>query len=56
MLQYVLGEVKKRDASLDGALAAELYSLKDVVDFPVETGITMCTDDFYEGMYMSCFG
>lgn len=57
--QVVLGKVIIRSTELDEDLARELlcYS-KEMSDLPTVIGNTMCTYDFYEGIYFlitACF-
>uniref|UniRef100_A0A914E6T1 Nucleoside phosphorylase domain-containing protein n=1 Tax=Acrobeloides nanus TaxID=290746 RepID=A0A914E6T1_9BILA len=48
-IQAVLGKKVKHDAILDKALSDELYECRRFVNTPVEKGITMGTDCFFEG-------
>lgn len=52
-MQSILGKLVERPAKLDKKLARELKNLSDPTMDPYETviGKTMCTYDFYEGMY-----
>uniref|UniRef100_A0A7E4VY66 PNP_UDP_1 domain-containing protein n=1 Tax=Panagrellus redivivus TaxID=6233 RepID=A0A7E4VY66_PANRE len=47
--QYIRRQVVKRDAVLDQSLAKELYDTGLRLGIPVENGMTLCADDFYEG-------
>uniref|UniRef100_A0A914C475 Nucleoside phosphorylase domain-containing protein n=1 Tax=Acrobeloides nanus TaxID=290746 RepID=A0A914C475_9BILA len=49
LILHVMGEVIKLDAILDKNLCDELYEFGKSLCIPLEKGITMSTDDFYEG-------
>ena len=53
--QVVLGELRDYDTTLDEVFVKELLQLSEETkpDFPVESVITMCADEFYEGTYVS---
>uniref|UniRef100_A0A914CTD3 Nucleoside phosphorylase domain-containing protein n=1 Tax=Acrobeloides nanus TaxID=290746 RepID=A0A914CTD3_9BILA len=48
-IQQIMGEVIKLDAKLDVDLCKELYENALNLDIPVGKGLTLSTDDFYEG-------
>lgn len=49
--QVVLGELRDYDTTLDEIFVKELMQISEETkpDFPVESVITMCADEFYEG-------
>ncbi|KAI1721713.1 phosphorylase superfamily domain-containing protein [Ditylenchus destructor] len=47
--QYIQGKIVKRDAILDAELSQGLYDTAIELGLPVDRGLTMCADDFYEG-------
>ena len=48
----MLGEVKRRPAKFDKELVQQLKNVgKDGDAFKIHTGTTMCTYDFYEGLF-----
>ncbi|KAF7635323.1 PNP_UDP_1 domain-containing protein [Meloidogyne graminicola] len=49
--QWIGGELIKRPAILDQNLSEELFLVAQQQNFPVEKGITLCSDDFYESQY-----
>lgn len=48
-IQYINGEMVKRDATLDKGLNKGLFETAKAMDIPVDRGLSFCTDDFYEG-------
>lgn len=55
--QIILGKPVVRSTELDGELAEELLQCgKDLAEFETVIGNTMCTLDFYEGVYfIECY-
>lgn len=52
--QVVLGKVIVRSTELDEDLGKELLECsKEMSDLPTVIGNTMCTYDFYEGIYIA---
>ncbi|MFH4982863.1 hypothetical protein AB6A40_009572 [Gnathostoma spinigerum] len=47
--QYIKGELVVRPAPLDQDLKQSLFELAKRLRLPVDTGKTLCADDFYEG-------
>ncbi|KAK0407793.1 hypothetical protein QR680_003599 [Steinernema hermaphroditum] len=48
-VQYIMGKRVERPAKLDQGLKDELLKTGKELDIPVDTGLTLCADDFYEG-------
>lgn len=48
-IQYIMGKKVLRPAVLDQELKEKVYNLAKELSLPVDTGKTMCADDFYEG-------
>ncbi|KHN81572.1 Uridine phosphorylase 1 [Toxocara canis] len=48
-IQYIMGKKVLRPAVLDQQLKEDLCGLAKQLNLPVETGKTLCADDFYEG-------
>jgi len=48
-IQYISGQVVKRDAILSSSLTEELHATALKLGMPIEKGLTFCADDFYEG-------
>jgi len=48
-IQYVAGKKVERDALLDPTLNTQLFDTAKRLEIPAVRGLTMCTDDFYEG-------
>lgn len=48
-IQYIMGRKTLRPAILDQGLKDELYGIAKGMKLPVDTGKTLCADDFYEG-------
>uniref|UniRef100_A0A1I7YMB5 PNP_UDP_1 domain-containing protein n=1 Tax=Steinernema glaseri TaxID=37863 RepID=A0A1I7YMB5_9BILA len=48
-VQYIMGKRVERPAKLDQHLKDELLETGKELKMPVETGVTLCADDFYEG-------
>ena len=47
----ILGETVSRSTAMDQGLAEELVSCQTDETFSTVLGGTMCTDDFYEGVF-----
>ena len=50
-LQIVLGKVVQNPAKLDQDLVAELIEIGQGLPFHTVSGKTVCTNDFYEGIF-----
>ncbi|EPB80346.1 putative uridine phosphorylase [Ancylostoma ceylanicum] len=48
-VQWIAGKRVERDVYLDEGLQNDLLAMAKEMKIPVETGLTMCADDFYEG-------
>ncbi len=48
-VQYIMGKRIDQPAQLDQRLVNELLEVGKSLGIPVETGRTLCADDFYEG-------
>ncbi|TKR78012.1 hypothetical protein L596_018888 [Steinernema carpocapsae] len=48
-VQYIMGQRVDRPAKLDAGLKDELIATGKGLQIPVDTGVTLCADDFYEG-------
>uniref|UniRef100_A0A7I5E9I9 PNP_UDP_1 domain-containing protein n=1 Tax=Haemonchus contortus TaxID=6289 RepID=A0A7I5E9I9_HAECO len=48
-VQWIGGKKYERDTHLDEDLRKDLIALANEKKIPVESGLTMCADDFYEG-------
>ena len=52
MSQVILGEKVPRPTTMDQGLALKILDCQDDNSFRTALGGTMCTDDFYEGIYI----
>ncbi|KAH7731745.1 CBN-UPP-1 protein [Aphelenchoides avenae] len=48
-IQFIQGNIVKRDAHLDAETSTRLSTVAQKLGYPVDQGKTMCADDFYEG-------
>ncbi|CAJ0596820.1 unnamed protein product [Cylicocyclus nassatus] len=48
-VQWIAGKRVERETWLDEDLRKELLALAAEMNIPVDTGLTLCADDFYEG-------
>uniref|UniRef100_A0A914I4E0 Nucleoside phosphorylase domain-containing protein n=1 Tax=Globodera rostochiensis TaxID=31243 RepID=A0A914I4E0_GLORO len=48
-VQWIQGKQVKRDALLDAQMGNDLFSIAVGLNLPAERGLTLSTDDFYEG-------
>ncbi|KAK0407088.1 hypothetical protein QR680_018988 [Steinernema hermaphroditum] len=48
-VQYIMGKKVNRPTKVDPKLASELVETAKELDVPVDSGLSLCADDFYEG-------